>query len=79
MQAFLNMPMRGLPDNPQLPHSRALHQMAELLGKDYHLLVDEFRELFAAMRCPSGFATCSAQFTCNSWNLPHMGPQELTA
>ena len=61
VQAFLNMPMRGLPDNSQLLHSYdiipaaystpegkncAVHQMAELLGLDYHGLVDEFRELF---------------------------------
>ena len=49
------MPMRGLPDNSQLLHSYAIipaaystpagkhcavHQMAELLGKVYHLLAE---------------------------------------
>ena len=63
VQAFLNMPARRRPDNSQLLHSYdiipaaystpegrncAVHQLSELLGQDYHLLLDEFRELFAA-------------------------------
>ena len=58
ISTFLNLPLRGLPDNSQLMHSHAIlpaayntpagrnctiHQISVHLGECYHKLCDQFR------------------------------------
>ena len=70
LDAFLNKPLMGLPENSQIYKSELIHPVAyeaclgrnctawkltKALGLDYELLWDELRELFDAHEYPGEF------------------------
>jgi hypothetical protein len=85
LDAFLNTPLRGLPESSQLFKSElihpaayeacqgrncAAHQLATALGLDYTRLWDEMREFFEAHEYPGEFDYVTVEMVCD-WAEKH--------